>query len=95
MKFLKIAIVFIFLFCINFTCVYAIDMYLNDTSNNVDTVEPSNTVSNSASHKTTIVTSREATADTSLTVSDIINIILIAIGIVIILLAVAILIRNK
>lgn len=47
------------------------------------------------SNSSRVITSRETTPNNELTTSDIINIILIAVGIVIILLAVAILIRCK
>ena len=103
MKIFKICFILIFLFFISFSHSYAIDMYLtgNNTletnsveTNNIDNVD--NTTLNSvSSNPSVVISSREDSTSNELTTSDIINIILIAVGVVIILLAVAILIRCR
>ena len=65
----------------------------NESENLITTGVPAENTNSSNSSR--VITSREATSSNELTTSDIINIILIAVGVVIILLAVAILIRCK
>lgn len=95
----KFLFIFVCLFIIFISPVYAVGIDM-DIDNNVDTSnvidlpsEEENTVPNTSS--TTKVSTTQTSEDFTLSVSDIINIILIAVGIVLIFLSIAILIRIK
>jgi len=97
---LKIFIVFILL-CFMEVSSYAvgIDMNISNNVNNstVITDAQDNTVNDlsSSSSSTAKVSTTQTSEDFTLSVSDIINIILIAVGIVLIFLAIAILLKIK
>ena len=102
-KFFKFFLVFIFLVIINISSVFAVDIDMNLTnstiveSNSVNTNNISNNIENpiTSPSTTTKVSTTETSDDFELTVSDIINIILISVGIVLIFLAIAILIKIR
>lgn len=98
----KFFLVFLFLFFVCYSSVYAVDINMNigNTVQDENTVNQlsnnelaNNNFSNSSS--STKVSTTETSEDFALSVSDIINIILIAVGIVIIFLAIAILLKIK
>lgn len=105
----KIFMFTIFLLILSFSHVYAIDMFL--TNNNVNTnsaeiitesTELDEELSEMYSHNLTAptnptptVTHSSTSSDTTLSISDIIDVILIAVCIVLIFLGIAILIRCK
>lgn len=96
MKLFKIFFIFIFLFFVSCSYANAIDMYL--TANN--SIEATNTETTTSLevpsyNSSVVISSTSADVNNELSTSDIINIILIAVGVVIIFLAVAILIRCK
>lgn len=97
-KLFSFFILFICLFIITASSVYAvgIDMNIDNTSNEVDLSDDVNTVNNTNSDtSTTKVSTTQTSDDFTLSVSDIINIILISVGIVLIFLAIAILVKIK
>ena len=97
-KSFKFVLIFISLFIISFSPVYAvgIDMNLNtDIENSINIVDNNNTVTQESINTTPKYSTSNTSEDFILTVSDIINIILISVGIVLIFLAIAILIRIK
>lgn len=98
-KSFKFILIFVCLSIISFSPVYAvgIDMNLNPDTPVENSINDSN--NNTSVPSPTTNTPRFSTSDTSddfkLTVSDIIDIILISVGIVIIFLAIAILLKIK
>ena len=99
-RLLKFLFIMICLFIIFITPVYAvgIDMNIDNTvsnqiTENVNTEEKEE--NNIPTSSTTKVSTTQTSEDFTLSVSDIINIILIAVGIVLIFLSIAILIRLK
>lgn len=103
-KFIKIFLITILVILINIPYIYAvgIDMDLDDNTNNTDNNNTvsffNNTIDNDDLDEEPIQkVSTTSTVDEEfhLTVSDIINIILISVGVVLILLGIAILIRLK
>lgn len=103
-NFIKVTLLFILLVLLSSSAVFAvgIDMNLNniyDTSNDTQQDEnlidnvTGNTYQNSSSSSK--ISTTQTSDDFELTVSDIINIILIAVGIVIIFLAIAILLKLR
>lgn len=107
-KLLKFFLIFVCLFIFSLPSVYAvgIDMNLSNSNNNIT----NNSVDNNAINNNTInnnlndnnstsnvprVSTSQTSEEFSLSVSDIIDIILIAVGIVLILLAIAILLKIR
>ena len=101
----KIFIIIILLFILAISPVYAVDMFLTDNTDNSLTLEENaineissnillenTTTSNPAP---TVTYTSNSSIDNTLTISDIISIILIAVCIVLIFLGIAILIRCK
>jgi len=69
---------------------------VNDADNTTDNAEISvDTTTSNAPASSQVVTTSNSSENSGLSVSDIINIILIAVGLVLIFLAVAILLRSK
>ena len=99
-KSLKFILIFICLFIVSLSPVYAvgIDMNLNtntDTDNSINIVDNNNTVTQAPTNITPRYSTSNTSEDFKLTVSDIIDIILISVGIVIILLGIAILLKIR
>ena len=98
-KSLKIVLIAICLFIIGFTPVYAVGIDMNLDNNNTIETPVNNSTNNTITQTPSSNTPRYSTSDSSedfkLTVSDIINIILISVGIVIIFLAIAILLKIR
>ena len=104
-KFLSFILLIFFICSLSFSFVYAveIDMNLNsDFNDTIDKNENSNVIDNELSNKTTtlnsatsLISTSSANEDFALSFSDVINIIMISVGTVIIILAIAILIRLK
>ena len=106
-KFYKFFLVLFCILLISFSSVYAveIDMNINNSSSNSignnTTDNTDNTDNNVISNNSTTqsdspkLSTTQTTQDFELTVSDIINIILISVGIVLIFLAIAILIKIR
>ncbi len=105
-KFLRIFLILTCLFIINISSVLAvdIDMNINNSNQNIfsnNYVNTNNTNDNNIENPITtpITPTKVSTTETSdnfeLTVSDIINIILISVGIVLIFLSIAILIKIR
>ena len=103
-KFYKFFLVLICILLISFSSVYAveIDMNINNSSSNsIGNNTTDNTANNVISNNSTTqsdspkLSTTQTTQDFELTVSDIINIILISVGIVLIFLAIAILIKIR
>ena len=105
----KIFVITIFLIIFSFSHVYAIDMFLTNnsihtnsteilTNNIVESEELNEMISNdltSATNPTPTVTHTTTVTNNTLSISDIIDVILIAVCVVLIFLAIAILIRCK
>ena len=88
------------IFSFSYTFAVGIDMDINEVGENISVEDSNETVENTYSifsHESSKVSTTQTDVDDEfkLTVSDIINIILIAVGIVIIFLAIAILIKLK
>lgn len=110
-KFIKFIFVFICFFIVNCSYVYAVEINMNINNSVENSVSIGNSTINSVPENTVISSpdntvpsindSIQKTSTTSqvedftLTTSDIINIILISVGIVLILLSVAILLKLK
>lgn len=103
-KFYKFFLVLFCILLISFSSVYAveIDMNINNSSSNsIGNNTTDNTDNNVISNNSTTqsdspkLSTTQTTQDFELTVSDIINIILISVGIVLIFLAIAILIKIR
>lgn len=93
-KVFKFFLILICLSIISFSPVYAVGINM-DLNNNVENNTNNITVTSSTPNSPTKVSTSQTTEDFRLTVSDIIDIILISVGIVLIFLAIAILIRIR
>lgn len=104
-KFLSFILLIFFICSLSFSFVYAveIDMNLNsDFNDTIDNNENSNVIDSELSNNTTtlnsatsLISTSSSNEDFALSFSDVINIIMISVGTVIIILAIAILIRLK
>lgn len=104
-KFLSFILLIFFICSLSFSFVYAveIDMNLNsDFNDTIDKNENSNVIDSELSNNTTtlnsatsLISTTSSNEDFALSFSDVINIIMISVGTVIIILAIAILIRLK
>lgn len=107
-KLLKFFLIFVCLFILSFSSVYAvgIDMNLSNSNNNltnnlidnntIDNNEINNNLNdNNSTSDVPKMSTSQTSEDFSLSVSDIIDIILIAVGIVLIFLAIAILLKIR
>lgn len=106
---LKFFVITVFLLIFSFSHVHAIDMFLTNNSINTDSAKiiTENTIENeelsemyshnttSATNPTPTVTHTSLSSDSTLSISDIIDVILIAVCIVLVFLGIAILIRCK
>lgn len=106
-RFKKFSIIFLILFGLLIPSSFAVSINtnlnnasINDTRNNIsnnnsNNFNDNNVIVNNSTPAPVVSTSSAPSKNTGLTISDIIDIIVIAVGVVIILLGIAILIRFK